>query len=671
MPPDIPRQMIDDELHAVGAKPTVYAVQAADGYPFLAIGDRQFEILLYLVCEEDIRNKRLEPFDLCSLMQGTSDRGRDVALRVTGKNGGIVQCKLYAGRVSKPLLAREILKFALHAVLDETLVQTEEFVYVLAAPELTEPADELLGPGEKLLKDPDLGKWAGEVIREFEAFSGLSWQAEDGKRAVEAAVRSLIGRFRVEARTKVDLTARLKRYHRLVAHFFEVEKVISGDAATLEGKLDDVMKILGSRGLSDEYLDRLSRRVRAAPEHRRFNLGLISFLGYDKGVMAQLLGDPDARALLMQSSVLKLHMDLKVLDLLLGRGNDLVVAGISSRDDISPFTKQACAPYVLSAVFARYIEGTTSPALLEAMRRKHGKLVQQRLPDIRRVLLEAGARTIAGDFSRVVGEGSFLREKIEILKWTHSGFSSEAELAERFDSDWPLIKPALDEIVDDLLALVPDSSATIVIEDGAFLEDRGHLESLLKAMLPSADIASLNIPAELDLNVLLGTMGGGEHGSSKENTQLTARAFCASFHLLRLAWGTALGEREAECTTEMLSVERCFMALGLPIARPKLAQTVTLLRGSNGVTVLQALREALAAKVGSVAANSFCLCAILFRFAADEEHALPEEASAELTHLASQCLPDRLAEPPTGGAVVEKLAWLSKVGAEVYRRLGQ
>src|SRR5687768_331151 len=97
---------------------------ANQGYPYNSIpSDRRFEELIYSIYKKKIENDRTwkELYDDIALMQGVGEKGRDCVLYKNGIITGIIQCKKYDTRISKPDCAKEILKFVLYSFFDGTV----------------------------------------------------------------------------------------------------------------------------------------------------------------------------------------------------------------------------------------------------------------------------------------------------------------------------------------------------------------------------------------------------------------------------------------------------------------------------------------------------------------------------------------------------------------------
>ena len=61
--------------------------------PFSELGDREFELLCYLLVKNEIEDRKHKNISSISLMQGVSERGRDCVLYHNGVVSGLIQCK--------------------------------------------------------------------------------------------------------------------------------------------------------------------------------------------------------------------------------------------------------------------------------------------------------------------------------------------------------------------------------------------------------------------------------------------------------------------------------------------------------------------------------------------------------------------------------------------------
>lgn len=96
-------------------KPTKYE---GSGYPYNDLEHRQFEILIYLIYEEEIKTDKYKgEYDKAHLMQAVGERGRDVLLTYKGNYRGVIQCKNQKDRLAKSEISREIIKFVLYCII--------------------------------------------------------------------------------------------------------------------------------------------------------------------------------------------------------------------------------------------------------------------------------------------------------------------------------------------------------------------------------------------------------------------------------------------------------------------------------------------------------------------------------------------------------------------------
>ena len=115
----ISKEIIESEINRE-YKPNAYQA----GYktlPFNDLSDRDFEILIYQLIRERIKNSHEIRFDDIALMQGVGEQGRDCCLYKDGQVAGVAQCKKYKERLTKPSVIKEILKFLMYSIVDNTI----------------------------------------------------------------------------------------------------------------------------------------------------------------------------------------------------------------------------------------------------------------------------------------------------------------------------------------------------------------------------------------------------------------------------------------------------------------------------------------------------------------------------------------------------------------------
>ena len=104
-------------------------VYSTESYPFNSLSLRDFEVLMYHIFDDWARNKPKDGdlfFDNAYLMPEGPDEGRDIILCKSGKDIGVIQCKRTQQNINQPQFTREIIKFALHLMMDDELDTSPE-----------------------------------------------------------------------------------------------------------------------------------------------------------------------------------------------------------------------------------------------------------------------------------------------------------------------------------------------------------------------------------------------------------------------------------------------------------------------------------------------------------------------------------------------------------------
>jgi len=187
--------------------------------------DRRFEKLLHRIFEYRIKDDLKDKFDKATLMQGGSERGRDVLLQRNGKVNGVIQCKMNtSGNLSKEKVSKEIIKFALYYYQDNSLVDDlESFIYYfVCSDKFTGSSIELLVDFKsKILKEEKLEEWIKSVLRGFSTFKELVY--ED----IEIELKKILVKLIVKPKTESEINGWLQKkgYENVVSEFFEVRTV--------------------------------------------------------------------------------------------------------------------------------------------------------------------------------------------------------------------------------------------------------------------------------------------------------------------------------------------------------------------------------------------------------------------------------------------------------------
>lgn len=215
-----------DHNSPINTKPTAF--EGANSYPYNSLTDREFEELLQSIFELRIQRepdlkKRLTH---ASLMTGVGERGQDILLTNEGLQVGLIQCKKVNSNLTKPACAQEIIKFGIHAVLDDSIIAPIgiPFTYYLAAAKgFSNPAIELLCSfSKKIVLEKDYQKWVNEVLRNYKSFKGINYPN------IAQKLSSVLTRLTVETIVPSKLDLWLSKYPEIVDRFYRVKILDSG-----------------------------------------------------------------------------------------------------------------------------------------------------------------------------------------------------------------------------------------------------------------------------------------------------------------------------------------------------------------------------------------------------------------------------------------------------------
>lgn len=221
---------IDQEILQITQKNDIPVKYSMREFPYNELSDKEFEVLLYKIMKYNGANFML--FDSCVLMSGSGDKGRDVSLSYKSKIVGLVQCKRYKNILDKASVAKEILKFILHAIQDSERYDFSNFKYILAVSTGVSPeASELIQNFNiKLTKEKDYPKWLTDLLKEYKS---LKIDINTRKKQIEKIIAS-IG---ITILLPTDISDLLKDNIKLIKTFFYIESVI--DVQTFEEIVKD------------------------------------------------------------------------------------------------------------------------------------------------------------------------------------------------------------------------------------------------------------------------------------------------------------------------------------------------------------------------------------------------------------------------------------------------
>lgn len=190
----------------------------ADRLPLELLDDRRFEVLAYR-----LKLAQFGDSARVSLMQGVGERVRDVVVYSTqGDLREIVQCKRLRDRMTAPALRSELLKLALHAYREPSIIGTAMIRYELwCANGLTEPAAEILNRWPSSWTIASLTEPASEVLQNTARLSDVTWHD-----AVTFVVSEFPNRVSPTKLENVDISERLRACSDVYRSYFEVRLVM-------------------------------------------------------------------------------------------------------------------------------------------------------------------------------------------------------------------------------------------------------------------------------------------------------------------------------------------------------------------------------------------------------------------------------------------------------------
>ncbi|MFM0366199.1 NACHT domain-containing protein [Paraburkholderia sediminicola] len=203
---------------------------------------RVFEFLLYRLCQSGSAKTWCEvSHDRTRLMQGVSEKGRDVVLYRAQLPVAIVQCKRYASSLPLPEAVKEVCRFLLAAkLLPRLLPRPDDFTYVMAvATKATEPTADFFDETSRVLKEHPLlvEDAVKKVIADYKSLNGLDLASS------VAYVLDRLAKIRLKLLQREQLELWLAECEDVFKTFFKTRVVVDSTAVSLrldriESKLD-------------------------------------------------------------------------------------------------------------------------------------------------------------------------------------------------------------------------------------------------------------------------------------------------------------------------------------------------------------------------------------------------------------------------------------------------
>ena len=439
-------------------------------YPIEYLSSREFELLTFFTFKKDIANGIYnDQIDTCRLMNGTADKGRDILLQYAGKNVGVVQCKRFESLITRPSLAREIIKFILHALQDDELInEAQNFTYYFTALKgFNNPATKLLTEFNKeVTADEDLASWTNEVIKENETIKFKKYEE------VEEQLLDILKKIKVEPLTAVELDQKLKNSKEIISIFFEVEKVASEDM---------LRKVLNEfTGFkNDEDLEKLRLKLQDVPIEKRMYFGLFDIYGYDIEFYKKILRDKE---FVFEIAKIRSEFSKRFIDYLGEFIDKYILLFISGIPEISPFTKSIMKPYLFNKFALQHSNDELGAFAMQIFEKDRQESLIGKYQTIEQHLsyaLEIGQKVLNNDYSTFVGDEQLLQLKKDLCQFTYGSFKSIDEMKTRFYEDMIIVQPILEMIESEVQVIMP-KNPTIIIGSGSLGNTEEEVVDLFK-----------------------------------------------------------------------------------------------------------------------------------------------------------------------------------------------
>lgn len=465
------------EESTIGYKPT--ATDASfQSLPMSMLSDREFEILCYKLVKREIENGVFTTSDKISLMQGVGDRGRDCTLYMSNTPNGVIQCKKYTTRLTLPQILKELLKFLLHSILDNSIISNpKKFTYyIYSSNDCNEKALKLIYgfPHEidNLIKSGAIEKYAKDVIEDYEAFVGFrnTIPLDD----LNALLRSIT----IDFSNSSDLSGRISKYIDLLQEFFNIRTVVNLSEA--DRILRKALEDHGVKLLTDEDLKIIQKRIGGQVTNKRVRLGWVDFFGFSTEFF-RYLQSKELKSLLEQVAEVKETLNTSMLNFINEQIHIMELRHcrpLVANHKIHRFSSQIWKPYLFKRL-AHNCHFNDLPKILFEKYFPNAVLPKDLLlKEISECLLDTADKVLRHDYSDIYGEGDFLAMKIDLLEKIHSGINSLNYAKELLERDLEVLKPIMDEVESQLTTLLP-TDPTIIIKEADFFDDPARLIQVL------------------------------------------------------------------------------------------------------------------------------------------------------------------------------------------------
>ncbi|SAD69869.1 Uncharacterised protein [Enterobacter cloacae] len=463
-------EQIENEA-SVGYKPPVVDAGFTE-LPFSELGDREFELLMYLLFKDEISNNTQQSFSSISLMQGVGERGRDCILFKDGIVAGVIQCKKLKARITRPATIKEIIKFLLFAHLDPSLLpDATSFEYKLCvAFDLAETTLNLFNkhPHEINIEVSNglFANYVQQVIEEYESFKELR-----DKPPTDAVIDSF-KKIKLTYENSTSLTSKLYENTSLLSKFFKIITVI--DLNSTDKLIRQAFEDYGVKLLTDEDLIELKDRISQVNSENRFSLGFVDFFGLNVDFFKYLKGDKFESLMKLSMSLIS-EVDKHVMLFAREKIHEFTLKEITFKllntGKIHPFSVQVAPPYLFAKISNYLFKDHILKSLYPNDSPFRAQTNEQLIDFVSAGILASSEKILNGNTSEIAGSPEIVRAKILMYEQMHSGINNINEARGILSHDVKTLLPALEMIFENLKCLV-QPERTIVLKDTLFLNDR-------------------------------------------------------------------------------------------------------------------------------------------------------------------------------------------------------
>lgn len=436
--------------------------------PYNALGGRNFEILVFRLFEREVPKVYEDSEVKVCLMEGVGDQGRDVSFVINGHVDGVVQCKNWKEKFSKPLLIKEIIKTSLFMKLGGELQYFNN--YWIVAPEgCTSDAKNLIRNFSSLIKQEKIEDLFNQVTGEYETFKGLSYEneAED--------LLTVLGKIHVSEITRIELDSLLEESPKVKKMYFKLNSII--DCETNQKMIEDALNRFGLRIFTDVDLNILKENIENIPEEYRTRL-----LGFDVfGLPQKMFGTNSADELDFFQSAVNLWSKLSkmVTNKINEEINDLVYSRITiplvHSNKVHPHSVFFCAPYIIKCTIFVINENSMPISVYGPINRDDVE------KECKERIVSTASSVFNNDYSSFTGDALLVQKKKLLMKLSLEGLNSIEDVISQLDKDLGQLKPICDEIIDSLLEKYKYPK-TVVIHDLSIWKNSKYMDNAAKTL---------------------------------------------------------------------------------------------------------------------------------------------------------------------------------------------